>query len=103
MGCVGKDNYAEIMQAKAEEVGLNTLYQVDPNDTTGKCVVLVTGKDRYFIYISITKLNPLLIFIDSIQRSLITYQGAAKKFTLEHLEQNWSTVLKAKFFYIPVN
>ena len=50
MGCVGKDAYAEIMQTKAKEVGLNTLYRVDPNSMTGKCVVLVTGKDRCFIY-----------------------------------------------------
>jgi len=46
MGCIGKDNYAEIMKEKAKEVGLNTVYQVNDKTPTGKCAVLITGNER---------------------------------------------------------
>ncbi len=46
MGCIGKDQNAEIMINKAKDVGLNTAYQVDEATPTGTCAVLITGKDR---------------------------------------------------------
>lgn len=48
MGCVGKDKYAAIMAEKARSVGLNVVYQVNDSLPTGRCAVLVTGKNRYF-------------------------------------------------------
>lgn len=46
MGCIGKDENAEIMKEKANEVGLNVVYQINDTVKTGTCAVLVTGKDR---------------------------------------------------------
>lgn len=34
------------MREKAKEVGLNAVYQVDENASTGTCAVLVTHSDR---------------------------------------------------------
>lgn len=80
MGCVGQDKNAAIMRQKAEDIGLKVLYQVDEKNETGTCLVLVAGKER----------------------SLITNQGAANNFSLSYLENNWSYVEKAKYFYISV-
>ncbi len=47
MGCVGKDKYADIMAEKARSVGLNVVYQYHDTLPTGRCAVLITGKNRY--------------------------------------------------------
>lgn len=80
MGCVGKDKNAEIMREKAAGVGLNTIYQINDQISTGTCAVLITGKDR----------------------SLVAHLAAADKFTVDHLdnEKNWSLVSKAQVFYV---
>ncbi len=80
MGCTGSDENASIMKEKSNEVGLNTVYQVDPNTPTGTCAVLITGKDR----------------------SLVAHLAAANNFTVSHLDnpQNWKYVEQAQIFYI---
>jgi adenosine kinase len=80
MGCIGKDNYADIMKEKAKEVGLNTVYQVNEKTPTGKCAVLITGNER----------------------SLVAHLGAANCFTQDHLdnESHWSYIQKAKILYV---
>jgi adenosine kinase len=80
MGCTGKDEYAETMLKKCQEVGLKTVYQVNTETPTGKCAVLITGKER----------------------SLVAHLDAANCFTESHLDnpENWSYVEKAKLFYV---
>lgn len=80
MGCVGKDNNADIMRQKAKEVGLNTVYQVDDKNSTGTCAVLIVKSDR----------------------SLVAHLAAANNCTIDHFnqEQNWSLVQKAKILYV---
>jgi adenosine kinase len=80
MGAIGKDHNAEIMKEKAQEVGLNTIYQVNETLPTGTCAVLITHKDR----------------------SLVAHLAAADKFTADHLDNDhhWSFVQKAKIFYV---
>jgi len=80
MGCVGRDNNADIMREKAKEVGLNAIYQVDEKASTGTCAVLVTHSDR----------------------SLVAHLAAANNFTIDHFnnENNWTLVQKAKILYV---
>ena len=65
MGCTGNDEYAEIMKQKAKEVGLNAIYQVNETNPTGKCAILITGKERlefYFIWLQ-KLLNNILFYL----------------------------------------
>jgi adenosine kinase len=80
MGATGKDHNADIMNEKAREVGLKTVYQVNENVPTGTCAVLITGKDR----------------------SLVAHLGAANTFTSDHLDidHHWSFIQKAKVLYV---
>jgi len=80
VGCIGKDQNADIMKQKANEVGLNAVYQVNDSAKTGTCAVLITGNER----------------------SLVAHLGAANHFTVDHLNKpdNWSLIEKAKVFYI---
>lgn len=80
VGCVGKDETANIMSEKSKEVGLNSVYQVDEKTPTGKCAVLITGNER----------------------SLVAYLAAANNFTEAHFDDaaNWSLVEKAQVFYV---
>ncbi|KAI9584132.1 hypothetical protein GQX74_010467 [Glossina fuscipes] len=79
-GCVGKDNYAKILERRATEDGLNVRYQYTDNAPTGTCVVLITGDSR----------------------SLCAYLAAASHFTLEHIQkpENRQLLQKVKYFYI---
>lgn len=79
-GCVGKDEYADIMRQKAKDVGLNVVYQVNEKAPTGKCAVLITGNER----------------------SLVAHLGAANNFTPDHLDidHHWNHVTKAKVLYV---
>ena len=45
-GCVGKDNYADILGNIAREADVNVQYQVDDSAQTGLCAVLLSGKSR---------------------------------------------------------
>jgi adenosine kinase len=79
-GCVGKDNYADIMRNLGQQSGLNVQYFVDETTPTGTCAALVTGNER----------------------SLIANLGAANNFKFEYLKSE--TIQKyieaAKYFYI---
>lgn len=79
-GSVGKDVYADQLNAANKQYGLRTEYQIQENIATGKCAALITGKNR----------------------SLVTDLAAANAFTPSHLEkpENWKLVENAKFFYI---
>lgn len=83
MGCVGKDDYSEIMENKAKEIGLKVAYQYTDKNHTGRCAVLVTGKNR----------------------SLVAHLGAANNFTIEHLEdpEHWTHIEKAEIHYVSVS
>lgn len=46
MGCVGNDEYADIIMTKAEEVGLLTLLQTTDEASTATCATLLTDQNR---------------------------------------------------------
>ena len=77
-GCVGADDNARILEEKANDVGVQVRYQVDPVEKTGVCGAVITGEDRM----------------------LVTYLGAALKFNVDFLMQNWDLVEKAQYYYI---
>lgn len=79
-GCVGKDNMADILRKKAEEVGVNVKYMEYDGQPTGVCAAIITGEER----------------------SLVSSLGAANYFREEHFDEseNWALVEKAKFYYI---
>lgn len=79
-GGVGDDMFKNILQKKAEEVGVNVKYEVHSGDKTGCCGAIITGENR----------------------SLVTELGAAQKFTANFLEDAdiWRLVEKAQFYYI---
>lgn len=80
MGCIGNDENARLMQQNANEVGLNTAYQVDSEASTGTCAVLITGNER----------------------SLVAHLAAANNFKATHLDdpKNWAYVENAQVYYI---
>jgi len=80
MGCIGKDNFGDILEEKTKALGVNTRYQKHDKESTGTCAVLVNGANR----------------------SLCAYLAAANCFTKEHLddEKNWALVENAMYYYI---
>lgn len=79
-GCVGEENYANILETRARSDGVNVRYQKKGEHLTGRCAVLITGKHR----------------------SLIADLGAANHFTEDHLTEpeNAEIVQTAEFYYI---
>ncbi|KAH8405338.1 hypothetical protein KR222_005808, partial [Zaprionus bogoriensis] len=79
-GCVGKDDYADILRTKARLAGVDAHYQVSEDTPTGTCAVLITGTHR----------------------SLCANLAAANKFTIDHLEQpaNRALIGNALYYYI---
>ncbi|XP_017840444.2 adenosine kinase isoform X2 [Drosophila busckii] len=79
-GCVGKDDYADILRTKAREAGVDAHYQVTDDTPTGTCAVLITGT----------------------RRSLCANLAAANKFTIDHLMDatNNALVENASYYYI---
>ncbi|KAI9588379.1 adenosine kinase isoform X2 [Glossina fuscipes] len=79
-GCVGKDDYAKILEKKATQDGLNVRYQYTNEAPTGTCAVLITGTHR----------------------SLCAHLAAANHFTIDHLQKPDSRQLleSADYFYI---
>lgn len=79
MGCVGKDEFADKMQASCEKDGVKTVYMVDASTPTGSCAVLVEG----------------------IERSLCTNLMAANNFKVDHVKEpaNLKIVQEAKLIY----
>lgn len=79
-GCVGQDNYSEILSQKANGDGVDVQYQVCKDTPTGTCAVLITGT----------------------QRSLCANLAAANNFTVDHLKTtaNEKFLQNAEYFYI---
>nr|XP_039273426.1 adenosine kinase 2-like isoform X1 [Styela clava] len=80
IGCIGNDEFGQILKQKAEDVGVKTAYYVQDKEPTGTCAALICGHDR----------------------SLCANLAAANEYKKEHLDQkeNWALVEKAKFYYI---
>ncbi|KAF6213165.1 hypothetical protein GE061_010880 [Apolygus lucorum] len=81
IGCVGKDEYSDILAKKAREDGVKVLYQYNTEHPTGRCAVLVTG--------------------NGTQRSLCAHLAAAECFTVDHLQnpEVQKVLLNAEFYY----
>lgn len=77
MGCVGNDEYGRILAEKAKEAGINGVYQIKSDFKTGTCAVCVNG----------------------LHRSLCANLSAAEKFTIDHIDKNWSLIDNADFYY----
>ena len=80
MGCVGQDDYADIIVSKAEESGLRTILQINDEASTAKCATLLTDQNR----------------------SMVAHLGAATTFTDDHLDSdnNMYFVENSEIFYI---
>lgn len=79
IGCVGKDEYADTLKAKASEGGTVVEYLVDETVPTGTCAVLITGENR----------------------SLVANISAANNYKEEHLDNiGWVHVERAQIMYI---
>ncbi|XP_076821070.1 adenosine kinase-like isoform X2 [Clavelina lepadiformis] len=80
IGCIGEDKFGEILEKKAEEVGVRTAYYKQSEEPTGLCAALLCGTDR----------------------SLCANLAAANKYKIEHLqkEENWKLLEQASFIYI---
>lgn len=78
-GCVGNDEFAEVLRAANEREGVKTVYNVHPTERTGACAVILTSQDR----------------------SLVTTLRAAGKFSIDHLTSPEVVPLvnAARFFY----
>ncbi|XP_077299298.1 adenosine kinase 2 isoform X1 [Arctopsyche grandis] len=78
-GCVGRDEYSDILKERASADGVNVQYQYKDKEATGTCAVLITGTHR----------------------SLCANLAAANCFTEDHLLKAESKQLinKAQFFY----
>uniref|UniRef100_A0A1B0G1U0 Adenosine kinase n=1 Tax=Glossina morsitans morsitans TaxID=37546 RepID=A0A1B0G1U0_GLOMM len=79
-GCVGKDDYADILHEKATQDGLNVFYQYAVDAPTGTCAVLISNGNR----------------------SLCARLAAANEFKIEHLQKPENRELweSARYFYI---
>ncbi|XP_030372457.1 adenosine kinase isoform X2 [Scaptodrosophila lebanonensis] len=79
-GCVGQDDYANILAEKACAAGLDVHYQVKCDTPTGTCAVLITGTHR----------------------SLCANLAAANKFTIDHLDipRNQALIENGLYYYI---
>lgn len=80
IGCVGRDSYAEQLQAVVAEAGVRVEYRYDDEQPTGRCGVIITGHER----------------------SMCTDLAAANCYKLEHLKQPeiWKLVEQAQVFYV---
>lgn len=79
-GCIGNDEYGKVLTTKGEEAGINVRFQVNAEQSTGTCAVLVNGD----------------------KRSLVANLAAANHFKPTHFDitENWDVVKKAEFYYI---
>lgn len=80
VGCVGDDEYAEILRKSCAEQGLHVEYRVDKEHKTGRCGVIITDHHR----------------------TMCTDLAAANEYKLEHLQQPhiWSMVEASKVYYV---
>jgi len=79
-GCIGEDDYGKTLVNKSLEAGVNMKPQINKENSTGTCAVLITDN----------------------KRSLVANLAAANHFKKTHFEnkENWSIVEKADYFYI---
>lgn len=77
-GCVGTDEYADILEKAARADGVNVIYQRNETVPTGTCAVAITDHHR----------------------SLCANLAAANTFTIDHIEANRKALSAAKFFYV---
>lgn len=80
-GCIGKDNFGEILKKKAEEAHVDAHYYEQAEEPTGTCAACITGDNR----------------------SLVANLAAANCYKKEKhldLDSNWELVEKAKVYYI---
>lgn len=79
-GCIGDDEYGKKLIEKATEAGVNMKPQLNKENATGTCAVLVTGADR----------------------SLVANLSAANHFKRTHFDNKdvMDIVNKADYFYI---
>ncbi|KZZ93936.1 Adenosine kinase [Ascosphaera apis ARSEF 7405] len=80
LGCVGNDKWGEMLKTNCEKEGVHTEYRIDEKEPTGRCGVIITGKNR----------------------SLITHLAAANEYKLDHLQSPkvWDLVKKGKIYYV---
>nr|XP_026690632.1 adenosine kinase isoform X1 [Ciona intestinalis] len=80
VGCIGQDNFGDILKEKAEEVGVRTAYYRQSEIPTGLCAALLCGTDR----------------------SLCANLAAANNYKVSHLQEkdNWALVEQASYYYI---
>jgi len=107
MGCVGQDKYQQLLHDAASKAGLLLSYQVHTDSEeriqTGTCAVLLTGNNRLIKKQKRKRILIKMIFL--FHRSLVADLGAAKYFTIDHLNdpKNQQFIEKAKIFYSAVN
>lgn len=82
MGCVGRDQFGDILEQKARESGVNVKYQYSDKESTGTCAVLLTERGKY--------------------RSLCANLAAAQVYSVDHLlgHENKKVMEEASHFYI---
>ncbi|KAF2148453.1 Ribokinase-like protein [Myriangium duriaei CBS 260.36] len=78
IGCVGKDNYANMLLEATKKEGLHVEYRYDEKEPTGRCGVIITGHNR----------------------SMCTDLAAANCYKLEHLKEHWKLVEDASVYYV---
>ncbi|KAJ9653782.1 adenosine kinase [Neophaeococcomyces mojaviensis] len=80
IGCVGDDEYADILRKACKEQGVHVEYRVDPDHPTGRCGVIITDHHR----------------------TMCTNLAAANQYKLEHLQQPqiWSLVESSRVYYV---
>lgn len=72
-GCIGKDEFGDMMTKKAQEDGVTTCYSIDETVPTGTCAVCLTDQGK--------------------NRSLCAFLGASQKFSDKHLRDNWEQLV----------
>ncbi|XP_054454870.1 adenosine kinase b isoform X2 [Anoplopoma fimbria] len=80
-GCIGTDNFGEILKKKAAEAHVDAHYYEQNEEPTGTCAACITGDNR----------------------SLVANLAAANCYKKEKhldLDSNWELVKKAKVYYI---
>lgn len=77
-GCVGKDKYADILQDANKKAGLLAMYRYDEEHPTGRCGVIITGKNR----------------------SMCTDLAAANHYKIDHMKENWDTVKNSNAYFV---
>ena len=45
-GCIKDDQFGQILEKKAKEIGVNVKFQYTDKESTGTCAVIVTGNNR---------------------------------------------------------